>query len=236
MLLARADGWAALERYAFRPIPPRHLGGPGPRRTVRLGAHLLGPAASVRGRAWNSPLPRIPTRCPPRSAGQIPRSRPRPLVTLSVRPSECCGPSRGCRPTGLGKRPRRWPGTAGTRRGGPPLRVQQTVPDQELVRRLDPRRPRPDRGAPEPVLIAAHATSSYRRGSRAGTDRPGPSVFGAYGAQSSGRAAGCTSWPSPGRRSRRTRRSGPPCPDRRGCGRDRQPTAGRRVARSRAGS
>ena len=126
------------------------------------------------------------------------RVRPRPLVTLSGRSSEGCGPSRRGAAAGWRQWPTRWPLPTVAPRWRPLRRGQQTVPDQELVRRFDPWRARPGRGASDPVLIAGHATSSDRHGSRAGTGRPGPPVFGAYGAQSPGRAAGSTTCPSHG--------------------------------------
>ena len=126
------------------------------------------------------------------------RVRPRPLVTLSGRSSEGCGPSRRGATAGWRQCPTRWPLPTVAPRWRPLRRGQQTVPDQELVRRFDPWRARPGRGASDPVLIAGHATSSDRHRSRAGTGRPGPSVFGAYGAQSPGCAAGSTTCPSHG--------------------------------------
>jgi hypothetical protein len=141
------------------------------RRNVRLGSPSLSGDAALR------------------------RVRPRPLVTLSGRSSEGRGPSRRGATAGWRKGPTGWPLPTVASWWRPLRRGQQTVPDQELVRRFDPWRTWPGRGASDPVLIAGHATSSDRHGSRAGTGRPGPSVFGAYGAQSPGCAAGSTTCP-----------------------------------------
>ena len=214
--VVRSAGQETVGRYGTGPCPPRHLAGSG-RRPVGLRAQRRCSAAPVRGRASGSTLPRIGARSPARRAHRARRRRPRPLVTLSGRSSERRGWSLRGSTTGWREWAGGWPGPSVAGRWRLPRRVQQTVPYQELVGRFDPRRAWPGRGASDPVLIAGHATSSDRNGSRTGTGRPGPPIFGAYGAQSPGRAAGCPSRPSHGRWSR--------------CGRA-QPTAGRRTARS----
>ena len=215
--VVRSAGQETVGRYGTGPCPPRHLAGSG-RRPVGLRTQT----AVLRGaRSWSGlRLHAAADRRPVPGAAGPPGSQEAPTASRHAEWSVLRAP--GVVPEGLHDR------VAGSgRAGGPgrpvagrwrrPRRVQQTVPYQELVRRFDPRWPWPDRGASDPVLIAAHATSSDRHGSRAGTGRPGPPICGAYGAQSPGRAAGCPSRPSHGRWSR--------------CGRA-QPTAGRRTARS----